>query len=97
MESMRKLALAIESINSTACDTYTETYSCIEHDTKGNAYPTTCTRTVSGRQDEVWEERQVLVLYRILFDARDLENIGEFKGQSSVVTENEMINSETCG
>ena len=80
--------------------TYIESYSCdvpcTDVDGNSTTCSSTCTRVVSGHQDQLWEKRTFKNLYRILFDAADLYNVGQFVGDGISEIENEMISSDTC-
>lgn len=77
--------------------TYQESYTCTTTNAEGKTETSTCTRTVSGDQDQIWERRQVKSLYRILFDGGDLVNVGDFTGESSIRTEQSMLDATSCG
>jgi len=76
--------------------TYTETYPCTTTDAKGNKVSSTCTRSVQGEQDELWEKRKEKTFYRILFDGGDLVNVADFSGESKIREETEMLKATSC-
>ncbi|OQW48490.1 MAG: hypothetical protein A4S09_04745 [Proteobacteria bacterium SG_bin7] len=75
---------------------YTEVYTCMESDGKGGTRVSTCTRLVSGNQDEIWENHDYQNNYRIVFDGADLMNIAIFRAKSPTQNENVLIGSESC-
>jgi hypothetical protein len=75
---------------------YQESYSCSSTDSKGKTVSSTCSRLVSGVQDELWERRQEKSFYRILFDGGDLVNVADFSGTSNVRQVDQEIKETTC-
>jgi len=80
--------------------TYTESYPCLESctDSSGNqtSCMTTCTRTVSGDRDALYEKQTFKSFYRILFDGADMMNAASFDGESGIQDRVVQLNSTSC-
>lgn len=59
-------------------------------------YETTCTRTVSGEQDQLHETEVYSTAYRILFDALDLANVAEFRADGEKKTASRVRSATGC-
>lgn len=76
--------------------TYTETYTCFSTDANGQTTMSTCTRTVSGTQDAIWEHHDFQNNYRIVFDGADLQNVAVFRAKGQIQSEDVEIGAESC-
>lgn len=72
--------------------TYEESYGCYDSDGEW----TTCTTTRWGTRDEVWEHAVYKKYYQLRFENADQEVLGVFRGEAPWVSEDKIINWESC-
>lgn len=89
------LSRKFEALNRQSCIYYV-TVSCEKEDSEGKKYTTTCTESRWGNRDELWINESVQYFFRILFDAQDFYNVGQFEANSRITTERSMLAADEC-